>query len=348
MWALYKECKGAPTGEWLYVWYKAAKEFGAYANGLLGRPGAPAGPAAAGGAPSLSYDEFTVLAGLEAAARGAVHPEAIDPDARTVALAALEERGLVREGALTDAGASALEPYRVERAVLLAAGFGSRLLPVTVNTPKPLARVHGVRIIDRLIDAVQAAGIKEVYVVRGYLSEEFDQLLRKYPDLVFIENPLYAKTNNISSAAAACRCFSNAYVFESDLFLQNPSLVSAYQYRSNYLAIPVERTDDWCFDADEEGRIVHIGKGKEAPCWQMVGVSYWTAEDGKRLARDIPAVFAQEDGKQIFWDDVALDRLPDAYDVRVRPCSEDDIVEIDDFEDLQRIDPAYVVMRKGT
>ena len=167
--------------------------------------------------------------------------------------------------------------------MLLAAGFGSRLLPVTVNTPKPLARVHGVRIIDRLIDAVQAAGIKEVYVVRGYLSEEFDQLLRKYPDLVFIENPLYAKTNNISSAAAACRC-----------------------------------------------------------------LSYWTAEDGKRLARDIPAVFAQEDGKQIFWDDVALDRLPDAYDVRVRPCSEDDIVEIDDFEDLQRIDPAYVVMRKGT
>ena len=59
-------------------------------------------------------------------------------------------------------------------------------------------------------------------------------------------------------------------------------------------------------------------------------------------------MFAQEDGKQIFWDDVALDRLPDAYDVRVRPCSEDDIVEIDDFEDLQRIDPAYVVMRKGT
>ena len=232
--------------------------------------------------------------------------------------------------------------------MLLAAGLGRLLLPVTVNTPKPLARVHGVRIIDRLIDAVQAAGIKEVYVVRGYLSEEFDQLLRKYPDLVFIENPLYAKTNNISSAAAACRCFSNAYVFESDLFLQNPSLVSAYQYRSNYLAIPVERTDDWCFDADEEGRIVHIGKGKEAPCWQMVGVSYWTAEDGKRLARDIPAVFAQEDGKQIFWDDVALDRLPDAYDVRVRPCSEDDIVEIDDFEDLQRIDPAYVVMRKGT
>lgn len=73
----------------------------------------------------------------------------------------------------------------------------------------------------------------------------------------------------------------------------------------------------------------------------MVGLSYWTAEDGARLAQDIPEVFAQEDGKQIFWDDVALDRRPEAYRVRVRPCAFEDIVEIDDFEDLQRIDPAY-------
>ena len=92
---------------------------------------------------------------------------------------------------------------------------------------------------------------------------------------------------------------------------------------------------------------MHIGKGKDAPCWQMVGLSYWTAEDGARLAQDIPEVFAQEDGKQIFWDDVALDRRPEAYRVRVRPCAFEDIVEIDDFEDLQRIDPAYRVVRKG-
>lgn len=347
VWALFKECKGAPTGSWLYVWYKAAKEFGAYANQLLGNGSARAVSAEEGKQTELSHDDFVMLAGLEAQARATVHPEVLDGADQLQVTADLERRGLVRAGALTDAGMRALEPYRAKRAVLLAAGFGSRLLPVTVNTPKPLARVHGVRIIDRLIDAVRAAGIEDVYVVRGYLAEEFDQLLRKYPDLRFIDNPLYGKTNNISSAALACDRFANAYVFESDLFLENPTLVSRYQYRSNYLAIPVERTDDWCFDADEDGRIVRIAKGKDAPCWQMVGVSYWTAEDGMRLARDIPEVFAQDDGKQIFWDDVALDRKPDDYCVHVRACSEDDIVEIDDFEDLQRIDPAYVVMKKG-
>lgn len=348
VWALFKECKGAPTGEWLYVWYKAAKEFSAYANALIGNTaGSILLEAGLGERPTISYEEFTVMAGLEAASRGTVHPEAVEAVVRARTLADLQVRGLVHAGRLTGAGMAALEPYCVKRAVLLAAGFGSRLLPVTVNTPKPLARVRGVRIIDRLLDSLQAAGIEEVYVVRGYLSEEFDQLLRKYPYLRFIDNPLYGKTNNISSAALACDRFANAYVFESDLFLENPTLVSRYQYRSNYLAVPVERTEDWCFDVDGDGRIVRIGKGKDAPCWQMVGVSYWTPEDGTQLARDIPAVFAQDDGKQIFWDDVALDRKPDAYRVHVRACSAEDIVEIDDFEDLQRIDPSYVVMKKG-
>ena len=251
------------------------------------------------------------------------------------------------EEGVTARGIAALEPYRVKRAVLLAAGFGSRLLPVTVNTPKPLARVHGVRIIDRLIDALLDAGISEIYIVRGYLAEEFDQLLHKYPDVEFIDNPLYSTTNNISSAVAACSHFSNAYVFESDLLLANPALVTPYQYRSNYLGIEVDSTDDWRFVADEFGQISDLAKGDPDPCWQMVGLSYWSPDDGASLAHDIPLVFDMEDGKQIFWDDVAILRKPDNYEIYVRPCMQEDIVEIDDFEDLQKVDPSYIVKKKA-
>ena len=154
---------------------------------------------------------------------------------------------MVSDKGITPRGIAALEPYRVQRAVLLTAGFERRLLPVTVNTPMPLARVNGVRIIDRLIDAVISAGIDEIYVVRGYLAEEFDQLLTKYPNIRFIENPLYGSTNNISSAVASCHLFENAHVFESDLLLTNPRLITKYQYRSNYLGIAVNKTDDWFF-----------------------------------------------------------------------------------------------------
>ncbi|MDP4340079.1 hypothetical protein QR506_24850, partial [Escherichia coli] len=81
----------------------------------------------------------------------------------------------------------------------------------------PLIRVHGQRIIDSLLDAVLAAGIEDILIVRGYLAEQFDQLLYKYPMVKFIDNPLYNEANNISSILAAGDILSNAYVLESDL-----------------------------------------------------------------------------------------------------------------------------------
>lgn len=105
--------------------------------------------------------------------------------------------------------------------------------------------------IDTMLDAVYAAGIEEVVVVRGYLGEQFDQLLYKYPGIRFVENPLYNEANNISSAFCARKLLQSAYVLEADLVLYNQSLITKYQYASNYLGVPVERTDDWCFEVKQ-------------------------------------------------------------------------------------------------
>lgn len=309
VWSIYKEMQGNPVGEWLYIWYKAAKQFCAHVLPQY-RANAPQATGAQGG--TLAKEEFDHLVALEQA--GKATPEQLEQ----------------------------LEPYRAKRAILFAAGFGSRMRPITISTPKPLVRVHGTRIIDRLIDALLSVGVDEIYIVRGYLKDSFDQLLAKYPTLKFIDNPLFDTTNNISSALVAKDHFENAYAFESDLLIENTELITKYQYASNYLAIPVERTDDWYFDASEDGVITHIAKGKDAPCWQMVGCSYWSAADGKRLSRDIPEVFARGgECEQIFWDDVALDRKPEDYAIHVRQCTADDITEIDSFAELQEIDPAY-------
>lgn len=331
VWALFKECKGSPVGEWTRIWYDAAKRFGATAQAMVDESARAARP--------LARPEFDALVAVE---RG-------DGTEEAETLSALAREGLVREDdgaqgglSLTTSGFMALEPYRVRRAVFFAAGFGSRMLPITVNTPKPLVRVRGRRFIERLLDAVIAASIEEIYVVRGYLADEFDVLLKAYPQIHFIDNPLFDKTNNISSAVAAKNHFANAYAFESDLYLTDPSYITKYQYESNYLAFPVDKTDDWYFDADEGGSITHIGKGKGAPCWQMVGLSYWTAEDGARLARDLPEVFESGgEERQIFWDDVPLRVRAGSYDVHVRKCDPDHIVEIDSFAELQEVDPAY-------
>ena len=255
----------------------------------------------------------------------------------------LTELGFVEDGRITNSGVNALEPYRAKRAVFIAAGFGTRLVPITFNTPKPLVRVHGVRIIDRLIDACLEAGINEIYIVRGYLGELFDQLLYKYPMIKFLENPVYNEANNISSSLVARYMLSNAYVFEADLLISNPKIITKYHYTSDFLAIKKERSDDWCFRV-KDGIIQEEKVGGEGDdIWQMVGISYWNEVDGHKLSQDIQDVYVSPGGKERYWEQVPLVYRKEHYQVEVRECHDEDIVEIDTYKELKAIDKTYDV-----
>lgn len=253
----------------------------------------------------------------------------------------LEEKGFIENKQITKKGLNALEPYRVKRAIFIAAGFGSRLVPITLNTPKPLVRVKGVRIIDTLLDAVIAAGIEEIIIVRGYLAEQFDQLKYKYPMVKFVENPLYNEANNISSVMCIRYLLSNAYVLEADLLLSNPKLITKYQYSSNYLGVPTEKTDDWCFFMEGD-RIKRLGVGG-LNCHHMFGISYWSEDDGRKLCNHVEQVYNSPGGKERYWDQVALGEYIKEYNIGVRECTFDDIVEIDTFRELKELDKVYDV-----
>lgn len=250
--------------------------------------------------------------------------------------------GLLENLRITPKGYDVLEQYRVKRAIFIAAGFGSRMVPLTFNTPKPLIRVNGTRMIDTLLDAVVGIGIDEIFIVRGYLGEQFEVLKNKYRNINFIENPLYGEENNISSAFRCKDLIRNAYVFEADLVLRNPDIVTRYQYASNYLGIRKEVSDDWCFDIDNNKKITGLTVGAVNK-YQMVGISYWTEDDGIRLSKDIERVYRMPGGKERFWDQVPLQYCADNYDVYVRECRQEDIVEIDSFKELKEIDSTYNV-----
>ena len=251
----------------------------------------------------------------------------------------LIEYGYVQDGSITKKGIVALEPYRAKRAIFIAAGFGSRMVPITLNTPKPMVRVRGKRIIDGLIDACLQADIKEIYIVRGYLAEQFDVLLNKYPMIHFLENPMYNEANNISSAMIVRKMLQNAYVMEADLLVTNPDIIRKYNYQSNVRGIWMERTDDWCFE-EKNGYIVDQKIGGRN-CYQMVGIFYWNAEDGKRLEKQIVETYRQPGGKERYWETVATQLHKDEYKIELIPCQEEDVVEIDTFRELKAIDPVY-------
>ena len=253
----------------------------------------------------------------------------------------LNEKGYVADGIITNSGLNVLDNYAAKNAIFLAAGFGSRLVPITLNTPKPLVRVNGERIIDGLIDTILGLGITNIVIVRGYLSEQFDQLKYKYPMIKFIENPIYNEANNISSAIVAKYMLENTYVLESDFIIKNKKILKKYHYRSDYLGSYMERTDDWCLTV--ENGIIKEEKIGGINCYQMKGISYWNTEDGKKLATHLEEAYNSPGGKELYWEQVPLVKYKDSYNVEICNCNNDDIIEIDTFSDLKKIDKTYDV-----
>lgn len=257
-------------------------------------------------------------------------------------IASLLEKSLIdKDNLITEKGKSALEPYRVKRAIFLAAGFGSRLVPITLNTPKPLVRVNGVRMIETQLEAVKKAEIPEIIIVTGYLSEQFEVLKKKYPNITLIENKKYNEANNISSAVLVKDLLSNSYVMEADLCLYNQNLIRKYEYQSNFLGKYVTVTDDWCLET--KNGIITKEKVGGYNCYQMYGISYYNATDGVKMASDIEKVYQSPGGKEKYWEQVMLDVCKNNYKIHVRECHEGDIIEIDTFNELKAIDTTYDV-----
>ncbi len=298
----------------------------------------------------ISRYQFEVLAFLEKNGDGDYLQRSLS-DALNISgnqiansLEKLVNEGLVaRQGnfmSITAKGLEALEPYRVKRAIILAAGFGSRMIPVTWSTPKPLVTVNGIRIIDTLLDALVNVGITDITLVRGYKKEKFDELYKKYPFIKLIDNDIYDKTNNISSAMLVLDKINQCYLCEADLYITNPDVITKYQYCSNILGSYSLETDDWSFKMNQ-GHIVEYQKGNTY-CYNYYGISYWTQEDCEKLRRDFKQVYEEEEkGSDYFWEFVPLVLKSENYEVEIRQCQKSDIIEIDNFYELVLLDDSY-------
>lgn len=243
---------------------------------------------------------------------------------------------------MTHTGYKVLEQYRVKKAVILAAGFGSRMMPATADRPKPMVKVNGKSIISTLLDAFVRVGINDITIVRGYKKEKMDELISDYPFIKFIDNLEYDKYNNISSAVLVQNDFTaGSYLCEADLYITNPDIITKYQYSSNILGSWSFETDDWSFKMDNKGNIQNYQKGNTF-CWQYYGISYWTADDCARLNKDWKEVFATKEGKDVFWEQIPLQLKKNDYQVAIRPCKKQDIMEIDNYYELQQLDPSYL------
>ena len=223
---------------------------------------------------------------------------------------ALEHKYISKEPlAITKKGTTLLRKFTPDAAIILAAGFGSRFVPLTYDTPKGLLEVHGERMIERQIRQLLEVGVHDIYIVVGYLKEKFDYLIDKY-GVRLIYNPDYSTTNSISSVWHAREHIyaRSIYMLNSDNWMQtNP--FSKYEFDSWYSCSYMKgATKEWCVTCDKYGAIkdVHIG-GRD--CWVMNGPAFLSKAFTRCFIPLLNTMYHTPGYENVYWEDVFLKML---------------------------------------
>lgn len=251
----------------------------------------------------------------------------------------LESKGLLHQGQLTDQATNELKNYRVDNAVILAAGLSSRFAPISYERPKGLLKVRGEILIERQIKQLQAAGINEIFVVVGYKQESFYYLEEKFGVHLVINNE-YATRNNNASLMLVREHLSNTYICSSDnYFEKNP--FEKYVWRSYYAAeYSKGPTKEWCLKEDSDGRITGVNIGG-SDSWFMIGHAYFDRQFSNTFGIILETEYDLPQTRDKLWEDIFIEHIHE-LEMFVRKYDPPTIWEFDSLDELRQFDPLFL------
>ena len=241
---------------------------------------------------------------------------------------------------ITEAGLEALKPYKVDNAVIMAAGSATRFIPLSLEQPKGLYEVRDEKLIERQIKQLLAAGITDITIVLGYKKEMFKYLQDEFP-VKFIFNPEYNVKNNIESLYLARKELKNTYICPCDSYYsENP--FNAYEYESFYAGYDsTEKEDEMYAVCDEDNRILDMKKAENSG-HVLLGHSFWRKDFSEKFVAIAEADREVGEYSDKFWEWLVEDNLSDLPAFYYKEYTKDAIFEFDYFDQLRQFDQHYV------
>lgn len=251
------------------------------------------------------------------------------------------EKGLIDVDGITEKGMELLRPYKVDNAIIMAAGMGTHFVPATLEKPKGLLVVKNEVLIERQIEQLQEAGIKEIVIVLGYKKEAFFYLESKFEGLKIIINPEYNTKNNTHTLYLAQDYIKNSYICSSDdYFKENP--FEEYVYQSYYSGVHVDKkTSEWYMVPDAKMNIERVRKsGIEG--YIMLGHAYWDRTFSTEMLKILNEDSDIGNYDQVIWEQILIENIKDLPAIQIKEYPSEYIFEFDSLDDLRRFDANYI------
>lgn len=232
-----------------------------------------------------------------------------------------------------------LKPYKVDNAIIMAAGYSARCMPLSNVLPKGLFRVKGEVLIEREIRQLQEAGIKEIIVVTGFMSDKFQYLHDKY-GVILLHNGDYDKYNNIASLYAAQKYMKNSYILCSDNYYVD-NIFHSYVYAPYYSCVYSEGyCDEFCVLAeDEEGFITNIHRGG-TKAWYTIGDCFFDKKFSEMFVKYMNEEWKDMNIRNMLMDDFHIRHI-DELKLRKVERENDKVLEFDTLEEFKAFDSSF-------
>lgn len=255
------------------------------------------------------------------------------------ALSSCRAQGFISDEGITARGKEALAPYKVDNAIIMAAGLSSRFAPISYEKPKGLLRVRGEVLIERQIKQLHEAGITDITVVVGYKMEYFFYLAQKY-GVECVVNPEYAQRNNNSTLWVVRNRLKNTYICSSDIYyVQNP--FEAYAWKAYYASQYVQgKTEEWCLEVGANNRITQVTIGG-SDAHIMLGHAYFDRMFSDHFVEVLQNEYDAPKTAQKLWEQIYVDHIKE-FDMTMRPYDDGVIHEFDSLDELRLFDPLFI------